>query len=133
DAAHAPRGRIVHDAAEHDAVGEFRWSDPVCDPERERRVWSGGRGANVLPRAARPPRPLAHARGDKRPKRRIPHPQWLEHFATRELVQRHTADATHDLAEDLEVDVGVAEDVAGAVPWHLQRGAADSFLVSAPR
>ena len=100
DAAHAPRGGIVHGAAQ--AVLGRR------DARRASRV-AGGAEAGVASS------PAARRRA-----------------ALREDVERLAGDAADDLAEQDVVDVGVAEDRAGAVARRLDERAADAFVVAAP-
>jgi len=92
DAAHATRGWIVHDAAQHRHVGaltrpaEARAALRRRDARRERRRWVEGC--------------VAHA-------------ERLEDTLACEPIERHATDALNDVAEEKEVDIAVDEALAG--------------------
>ena len=63
---------------------------------------------------------------------RVHHPQRLEHMFARELVERLTADAMHDFAEELVVDVAVAEDGAGTLQNLFAQDSLPRFIEACP-
>ena len=99
DAAHAPGGRVVHDAAQQLRGGRLRTASQR--PQQRSvgairgRIAAGGRNVVSL------------------------HAQRLEDPLPRELIERYAAHAADDVAEQKEVDVAVDEALAGRRGRHF--------------
>src|SRR5438094_576478 len=132
DAAHPPRGGIVDDTAEHDVVSEFGRGDAPLTPASPTLSPHAGRGALALsvPRPAK--RGEGPRSGGEGPKTGIPHPQPIVNFPLDEHIQRISRNPPHDLAEELEVDVAVAEDVPRLVDRLLMHHQLHGRVVAAP-
>ena len=91
DASHAPRGRVVHGAPQHDGV-----RSPAGPPAGRARL--GGRDTRDTIRT-RPERRVAHSERDEQPLRG-------------EDVERHPAHPPDDRAEQEEVEIAVDETLA---------------------
>ena len=118
-AAHPPRGRIVHDAAQHLHLG------PPFDSAHDRLARIAERRAGLGRRDARD-----HRR--RRIEHRLPHPERQEHALADELLERLLAHAADDLGKQEIVDVAVDEAAARRRGQHFFRREANRFVVAAP-
>ncbi len=143
NASHPPRGRIVHDAAQHLHLGppfDFAHGRPF-DSAHDRPFDAAhgrpfdaahGRLARIAERRARLGRRDARDHRRRRVERGLLHPERQKHALADELLERLFAHAADDLGKQEIVDVAVDEAAARRRGQHFFGGEPNRFVVAAP-